>query len=80
MGSRSPIKRTTVAPNIVCRVGPFSTSYSAHVTINRRQRVGKARQTIEEAELDLKMLRSLAAAAKREASTKTDPVKVGEGR
>jgi hypothetical protein len=68
--------RCRAAPNIVCRIGPFTTSYSAHVTILQKEHTGKARQTIEEAELDLKMLRSLALAAKREAST----AKVGEER
>ena len=83
MGKRSSIKptRSRVAPNIVCRIGPFSTSYSAHVTILRKERVGKARSTIEEAALDLKTLRSLALAAKIATSTKMDrTVKVGEGR
>jgi hypothetical protein len=51
------------------------------VTILRKERVGKARSTIEEAALDLKTLRSLALAAKIATSTKMDrTVKVGEGR
>lgn len=76
---RSSIKptRSRVAPNIVCRIGPFSTSYSAHVTILRKERVGKARSTIEEAALDLKTLRSLALAAKIATSTANE---VGEER
>jgi hypothetical protein len=74
MGKRSCIQpiHHRVAPNIVCRIGPFTTSYSTHVTILQKEHTGKARSTIEEAEMDLKTLRLQAAVAKIATSTKMD--------